>query len=110
MEINLSPELQAKLDRMALQQDATLNRWCMKQSSVWWDTTNGLSAKSKKGLAQVESGQVLEHEEVAARMEKLITQNSAGSDATSLDLGSGRGLRKHRELSLRKNTRKCRRA
>jgi len=28
--------------------DATLNRWCMKQSSVWWVTTNGLSAKSKK--------------------------------------------------------------
>jgi predicted transcriptional regulator len=28
----------------------------------------------EKGLAQVESGQVLEHEEVAARMEKLITQ------------------------------------
>jgi hypothetical protein len=24
-----------------------------------------------------------------------------------VDLGSGRGLRKHRELSLRKNTRKC---
>ena len=39
----------------------------------------------EKGLAQVESGQVLEHEEVAARMEKSVE-----SDATSLDLGSGR--------------------
>jgi predicted transcriptional regulator len=71
MEINLSPELQAKLDRIALQQGRDIVHEAVERL-VGYD--QWFVRQVEKGLAQVESGQVLEHEEVAARMEKLITQ------------------------------------
>jgi hypothetical protein len=67
-----------------------------------WDPAQ--DGNLEKVFGQIARGEVVEHEEVAARMEP---KNSVESDASSLDLGSGRGLRKHRELSLRENTRKC---
>src|SRR5256884_5058155 len=67
MEINLSPELQAKLDRIASQQGRDTE-------SLVHEAVEPLVGYDQCLVRQVESGQVLEHEEVAARMEKLITQ------------------------------------
>ena len=67
MEINLSPELQAKLDRIASQ----LGR---DTESLVHEAVEPLVGYDQWLVRQVESGQVLEHEEIAARMEKLITQ------------------------------------
>ncbi len=74
MEINLSPELQAKLDRMALQQGRDTESLVHEAVERLVGYDQWFVRQVEKGLAQVESGQVLEHEEVAARMEKLITQ------------------------------------
>src|ERR1039458_5009699 len=74
MQVNLPPELQAKLDRIAAQQGrepeslvneaverlVTYDEWFIRQV--------------EKGLAQVERGEVFEHEEVVAKMENLIRE------------------------------------
>ena len=74
MQINLPPELQAKLDRIAAKQgrepESLVNEaverlvgydeWFIRQVEI--------------GLAQVERGEVLEHEEVVARVEKLVRE------------------------------------
>jgi predicted transcriptional regulator len=79
MEVKLPPELQAKLDSIAAQQgrdSASLvheaverligyDEWCMRQV--------------EEGLAQIERGEVLPHDEVAARMEKLIAEKQRRS-------------------------------
>jgi predicted transcriptional regulator len=74
MEINLSPELQAKLDRLASQQgrdSASLVHEAVERL-VGYD--EWFIRQVEKGLAQVDRGQVLEHEEVTTRMERLITK------------------------------------
>ena len=73
MEINLSPELQAMLDRIALQQGRDTESLVHEAVERLVGYDQWFVRQVEKGLAQVESGQVLEHEEVAARMEKLIT-------------------------------------
>src|SRR5207253_8536357 len=78
----------------------------MKQSSVWWVTTNGSSAKSKKVWRKSIAVKCWNRKKSPNAWNVRLPKNSVGPDASSLDLGSGRGLRKHRELSLRENTRK----
>jgi predicted transcriptional regulator len=74
MQVNLPPELQAKLDRIAAQQgrepESLVNEaverlvgydeWFIRQVEI--------------GLAQVERGEVLQHEEVVAKVENLIRE------------------------------------
>ncbi len=74
MEIELSPELQAKLDRIASQQGRDskslvheaverlvgYDEWFLRQVDI--------------GLEQADRGEMLEDNEVAARMENLITR------------------------------------
>jgi predicted transcriptional regulator len=74
MEVNLSPELQAKLDRIAAQlgrQSESLVHEAVERL-VGYD--EWFLREIEKGLAQMERGEVLEHEEVASRMEKRIAQ------------------------------------
>jgi predicted transcriptional regulator len=74
MEIKLSPELQAKLDHIASQQGRDTESLVHEAVERLVGYDQWFIRQVEKGLAQVESGEVLEHEEVAARMEKLITQ------------------------------------
>ena len=74
MQVNLPPDLQAKLDRIAAQQgrepESLVNEaverlvgydeWFIRQIEI--------------GLSQVERGEVLQHEEVAAKVENLIRE------------------------------------
>jgi predicted transcriptional regulator len=74
MEINLSPELQAKLDRIASQQGRDTESLVHEAVERLVGYDQWFIGQVEKGLAQVENGEVLEHEEVAGRMEKLINQ------------------------------------
>lgn len=80
MEINLSPELQAKLDRIASQQgrDSVSLVHEAVERLVGYD--EWFIRQVEKGLAQLDRGEVLEDEEVAARMERLIRQKQRIAD------------------------------
>ena len=74
MEIKLSPELQAKLDRIASQQGRDTESLVQEAVERLADYDEWFIGQVEKGLAQIDRGEVLEHEEVAARIEKLIEQ------------------------------------
>ena len=73
MEINFSPELQAKLDRIASQQGRDRESLVHEAVERLVGYDEWFIQQVEKGLTQIDRGEVLEHEEVAARMEKLIT-------------------------------------
>lgn len=74
MEVKLTPELQAKLEDVAAQQGRdtrSLVREAVErlvEYDVWF------VREVEKGLAQIEGGEVLEHDEVGARLEKLLSE------------------------------------
>jgi len=79
MEVKLSPELQAKLDSIAAQQgrdSASLVHEAVERL-IGYD--EWFMRQVEEGLAQIERGEVLEHDEVAARMEKIIAEKQRRS-------------------------------
>jgi predicted transcriptional regulator len=74
MQVNLPPELQAKLDRIAAQQgrepESLVNEAV--ERLVGYD--DWFIREVEKGLAQVERGEVLEHEQVVVKVENLIRE------------------------------------
>jgi predicted transcriptional regulator len=79
MEVKLSPELQAKLDRMAAQQgrdSASLVHEAVERL-IGYD--EWFLREEEEGLAQAERGELIPHEEVAARMEKLTAEKQRHS-------------------------------
>lgn len=74
MELKLSPELQAKLDRVASQQGRDSESLVHEAVERLVGYDEWFIQQVEKGLAQIDRGEVLEHEEVAARIENLITQ------------------------------------
>lgn len=74
MEIKLSPELQAKLERIASQQGRDTESLVHEAVERLAEYDEWFIRQIERGLAQVDRGEVLKHEEVAARIEKLIVQ------------------------------------
>ena len=74
MEIKLSPDLQAKLDRIASQQGRDSESLVHEAVERLADYDDWFIRQVEKGLAQIDRGEVVKHEEVAARMENLIAQ------------------------------------
>jgi predicted transcriptional regulator len=74
MEIELSPELQAKLDRIASEQGRDSKSLVHEAVERLVGYDEWFIRQVEKGLAQVDGGEVLEDKEVAARMENLISQ------------------------------------
>jgi predicted transcriptional regulator len=74
MQVNLPPELQAKLDRIAAQQgrepESLVNEAV--ERLVGYD--DWFIREVEKGLAQVERGEVLEHQQVVTKVENLIRE------------------------------------
>jgi predicted transcriptional regulator len=85
MEIELSPELQAKLERIASEQGRDSKSLVHEAVERLVGYDEWFIRQVEKGLAQVDGGEVLEDKEVAAHMENLIRQNSAASDASSAE-------------------------
>jgi predicted transcriptional regulator len=79
MEVKLSPKLQAKLDSIAAQQgrdSASLVHEAVERLIGYDDW---FMRQVEEGLAQIERGEVLSPEEVAARMEQLIAEKQRRS-------------------------------
>ncbi len=74
MKVNLTPELQAKLDRLAAQQGRDTESLVHEAVERLVGYDEWFIRQVEKGLAQIDRGEVLEHEEVAASMEKRIAQ------------------------------------
>jgi len=74
MEIHLPPELKAKLDRVAAEQGRDAESLVHEAVERLADYDEWFIRQVEKGLAQVDRGEVLEHEEVAARLDKVIAQ------------------------------------
>jgi predicted transcriptional regulator len=74
MEVNLSPELQAKLERVAEQQGRNTESLIREAVERLLGYDEWFVREVEKGLAQIERGQVLDHKEVGIRLEKLLKQ------------------------------------
>jgi predicted transcriptional regulator len=74
MEVELTPELRAKLEEVAAQQGRDAQSLVREAVERLVDYDKWFVREVEKGLAQIERGEVLEHEEVGARMEKLLSE------------------------------------
>jgi predicted transcriptional regulator len=72
MDVILTPELQAKLDKVAAQQGRDAQSLVQEAGQRLVDYDQWFVREVEKGLAQIERGEVLEHDEVGARLEKLL--------------------------------------
>jgi predicted transcriptional regulator len=79
MEVKLSPELQAKLDNIAVQQGRDSASLVHEAVERLIDYDEWFIREVEEGLAQIERGETLPHDEVAARMEKLIAEKQRRS-------------------------------
>lgn len=73
MEITLSADLQAKLARIARERGTNSQELAREAIERLVDYDDWFVREVEKGLAQVESGRTLTHEEVGARLTKHIT-------------------------------------
>ena len=73
MEVSLSPEQQAKLARLAQERGTDAQALAREAIVRLLDYDDWFVGEVEKGLAQVESGNTLTHEEVGARLNKHLT-------------------------------------
>lgn len=74
MELDLSPELQAKLDEVAAQRGRDAKSLVKEAVERLVDYDAWFVREVEKGLAEIERGDVLEHDEVGARLENLLSK------------------------------------
>jgi predicted transcriptional regulator len=74
MEVNLSPEVQAKLDRIAAQQGRDRESLVHEAVERMVSYDDWFLRQVEKGILQIDQGDLLEHDDVAAKMEKLIAE------------------------------------
>jgi len=74
MQVNLPPELQAKLDRIAAQEGRDPESLVNEAVERLVSYDESFVRQVERGLAQVERGEVFEHEEVVAKVENLIRE------------------------------------
>jgi len=77
MEVNLSPELQAKLERVAEQQGRNTDSLIREAVERLLGYDEWFVREVEKGLAQIERGEVLDHKDVGTRLEKLLKQKQS---------------------------------
>src|SRR5258708_7678932 len=71
MEVNLSPELQARLKQLAEQQGRDAESLVSEAVERLLRYDEWFVGQVEKGLAQVDHGEVLDHEEVGNRLDKF---------------------------------------
>ena len=74
MEVHFSPELQAKLDRIATQQGRDTESLVHEAVERLLDYDDWFAREIQKGLEQIDSGEVLDHDEVGKRLEKRLAE------------------------------------
>ena len=73
MDIHLNPDLQAKLAKLAAQRGREPEILVQEAIERLVDYDGWFVAEVEKGLAQIERGEVITHEEVGARLDKLLS-------------------------------------
>ena len=74
MEIHLSPNVEAKLARIAAERGRDAEVLAREAIERLVDYDEWFIKEAEKGLAQIDRGEVLTHEEVGARVEKLLSR------------------------------------
>ena len=74
MEVTLPSDVQAKLTRMAHERGTDAEALAREAIERLVDYDDWFMREVEKGLAQIERGEILSHEEVGARLEKRLTE------------------------------------
>jgi predicted transcriptional regulator len=77
MEVNLNSDLQARLAHLAEQQGRDTEALAREAIERLVDHDEWFIREVEVGLTQVEQGKVLTHEEVGARVERMLTEKQA---------------------------------
>ena len=70
MEVRLTPELQAKVDRAAAQNHRRADEYVQQLVENYLDHDAWFRQNVAEGLAQLDRGEFVTHEEVGARLQK----------------------------------------
>lgn len=74
MEVHLNPDVQAKLTRLAAEQGRDTEALAQEAIARFVDYDEWFIREVEKGLTSAETGELLTHEEVGARIETLIAE------------------------------------
>jgi predicted transcriptional regulator len=74
MELNVPPDLQTKLARAADRRGVAAEALVLEAIERAVEYDDWFLREVEKGLAQIQQGEVLTHEEVGARLEKRLTE------------------------------------
>ncbi len=77
MELRLSPDVEAKLTRLAAEQGSKAEVLAQQVIERFVDYDEWFIREVEKGLEQIDRGELLTHEEVGARLEKLISEKQS---------------------------------
>jgi predicted transcriptional regulator len=72
MEVHLPPELQAKVDRAAAENNSGAEEYVKQLVEHYLEHDAWFRQQVKKGLDQLDRGEFLTHEEVGARIEQMF--------------------------------------
>jgi predicted transcriptional regulator len=79
MEVNLTPDVQAKLARLAAECGRDAEMLAQEAIARFVDHDEWFIREVEKGLSQVDRGELLTHEEVGARIEKLLSAKQSSA-------------------------------
>lgn len=77
MEVHLNPDMQAKLTRLAAERGRNTETLVQEAIARFVDYDEWFIREVEKGLASADRGDLLTHEEVGTRLEKLIADKQA---------------------------------
>jgi predicted transcriptional regulator len=77
MEVHFTPNLQAKLARLAAQQGRDSEQIVVEAVERLVDYNEWFTREVEKGLGQIGRGEVLTNEEVGARIESLLAEKQS---------------------------------
>ena len=72
MEVHFTPELEAKLNRIAAENQRGPDEYVRELVEQYLDHDGWFRQEVKKGLDQLDRGEFLAHDEVAARIERMF--------------------------------------
>ena len=72
MEVNLSPELQAKLARVAAENNRVAEEYVRQLVEQYLDHDAWFRQRVKKGLSQLDQKEFVTHEEIGARIDQMF--------------------------------------
>ena len=77
MEVHLNPEVQAKLARIAAERGSDAEVLAREAIEQFVAYDEWFIAEVEKGLAQIDGGQVLTHEDVGARIRRFLAERNS---------------------------------